>query len=170
MSEVLKEKLAAFQQAQHDLFTHLGISRRLTNGETTEVPDLHYNHGSGNDDIPTPYPEVLDYRGRWVGMAARGARKAGDDEILIKIDDNGPQDLSNFIRFNILSHWGYDDQIDIVMGTHLPKPDELHYAQPDKVAIVEQGGIAWGDVCLLILDAPGSKARQAAKAAREAGA
>ena len=151
MSE-LDEKLATFQQAQADLFNHLGISRRLTNGEVSTVPDLHYNHGSGNDDIPTPFPEVLDYRGRWCGMMARGAQKAGRDELLVRIDEEGPKTLANYIRFNILSYWEYDEQTRIVMGTHLPKPDELLYAQPDMVEVVERGGIAYGDVCLLILD------------------
>jgi len=95
----------------------------------------------------------LDYRERrWV-VAGIGGRSRGDDEILVRVDELGSWDVENVVRFNIISWWTptFDKSLRIAAVTHLPKVDELHYAQPGKIAVVEQGGIAWGDVCVLIL-------------------
>jgi hypothetical protein len=149
----LDDHLSIYNSAQSELFDFLGISRHLENHEQTKVSDLHFNHGSGNLDIPTPYPQILDYRNQIWRAAGRGGQRLGDDEALIRVNDNSGWDLGNLIRFNIMSWWtpDFDKSLKVAAVTHLPRPDELHYSQPDMVSVVEQGGTAWGDVCILLL-------------------
>jgi hypothetical protein len=151
----LDDHLAIFNGAQTDLFNFLGISRKLENYKTTEKAGvrIHFNHGGGNINIPTPWPQVLDYRGRPWQTARRDGRQPGDDVILIRADESGSWEAENVVRFNIMSWWtpAFDATLTVAAVTHLPKAEELYYAQPDKVPLVEAGGMAFGDVCILIL-------------------
>jgi hypothetical protein len=148
MSE-LDEKLRQFQQAQQALYSYLGISRRDENQKHTKTAGLRYTHGSGNIDIPTAYPEVLDYRAKeW---KATSSEQNSDDEIHVRIDETQDWEPENTVRFNILSIWTSEDGYVGVMASHLPKADELHYAHPDEVPNVEAGNNFFGDSCLLLL-------------------
>ncbi|ALW85657.1 hypothetical protein AUC43_11490 [Hymenobacter sedentarius] len=148
----LTEQLANFKQAQHALYTHLGVSRRNAKGQHISVPQLRYTHGSGNQDIPTAYPEVLDYRGKeW-----RASETAGnsDEEIHIMIDSSQDWTPNNTIRFSILSIWDTEEEggTVFVAANHLLKADEMHYEHSDSVESVEAGTNFYGDTCLLILN------------------
>ena len=149
----LNNKLYLFAQAQADLYNYLGISRRLTNGEMSEVENLHANHGSGNIDIPTAYPQVLDYRKQQWATATDEVNS--DDEIHIKLENEEGFDKRNIIRFNILTIWrkheGGEPTV-FVHATHLPRPEELAYSSPDSVESCEQGINFYGDEVLIVLN------------------
>lgn len=149
----LDDHLTIFRGAEREFFAFLGIGTREANYASTELEGKHFQHGSGNIDIPTPYPMVLDYRGQQWRAARRGGQEPGDDEILVRADETGGWEPDNLIRFNIMSWWTpeFDASLKVAAVTHLPRVDELHYAQPDKIPFVEAGGDAYGDVCILIL-------------------
>ena len=145
----LNEKLRQLQQAQQEFFNYVGISRRLTNGEMSEVDTIHYKHGSGNNDIPTAYPDVLDYRAQqWVeSYTDRNAA----EEIWVKLDNSEEWEPENYVAFHILTIWQQEGMV-LAVCSHLPKPAELEYVHAEEVPKVEAGGVFYGDECLLLLD------------------
>ena len=149
----LDDHLSIFHGAQADLFAFLGVSTRGVSSAGVHPAGTNFEHGSGNLDIPTPYPLVLDYRGRQWRAARRGGRQPGDDEVLVRANEAQDWHPDNLVRFNIMSYWtpAFDPTLTVAAVTHLPRVDELHYAQPDKIPFVEGGGDAYGDVCILIL-------------------
>lgn len=149
MSE-LDNKLRQFQQAQRELYEYLGIVRHEGDNSQERLRAKRYSHSGGLIDIPSPYPEVLDYRTKQWRIA--DSDRAGQEEIHIKIDAMDFWEAENIIRFHLYSIWeGEEDPFTHVMGTHLPKPQELEYAHPDEVAKVEAGSRFFGDYCLLLL-------------------
>ena len=145
----LDEKLQAFQEAQRALYSHLGITRRDENQKHLPTDGLRFTHGSGNVDIPTAYPEVLDYR-QWTWKIT-STEQNSDEEVHVKINSTEDWESENTIRFNILSIWDMPEGHTGIMVSHLPKPDELHYAHPDSVESVELGNNFYGDRCMLLL-------------------
>lgn len=146
----LDELLQQFQQAQQDIYNYLGVSRQMQGRADTKVDILRHKHISGNEDIPTIYPQIIDYRDReW---RQKWGRSSSDDEIHVKIQNNKEWEPENTVRFNILTIWADKEANAIcVVCNHLPKPDELYFAHFTAIGRVRRGANFYGDSCLLIL-------------------
>lgn len=146
----LDELLRQFQSAQRNIYNYLGISRQLPSRADSDVAILRHKHVSGSEDIPTAYPEILDYRGKEWRQAS--SRPSSDDEIHVKLQSGKEWELDNTVRFNILTIW-VDNEASTVCAVcnHLPKPDELYFAHPEAIERVRRGINFYGDSCLLIL-------------------
>lgn len=151
LASELDDKLRRFQQAQRELYDYLGVVRREGGRGAEPLRAKHYNHSGGLTDIPSPYPEVLDYRAKkWIVV---DRAHAGQEEIHVRIREHADWTDSNIIRFHLYSIWdGEHDPYIHAVGSHLPKPEELEYANPDKVSRAERGELVFGDRCLLLLD------------------
>ncbi len=151
MSE-LDSKLQALEKAQRDLYDFLGITRR----EADDAGDFHrakyYAHSTGLYDIPTAYPEVLDYRkNEW--RIADSVIGRGQEEVQVLPLNILDWDSEHIIRFHIYSIKDREgDGLIHVIGTHSPKSHELEYSFPDEVARVEAGDYFFGDRCMLLLN------------------
>lgn len=113
-----ENKLQALQQAQKAFFEHLDFDRHLAQGKLREAGHRPASPGNFPNDLPIPYPQVLDYRERqWaqVHLAPPAA-----DEIRVQLDSRAEWEPGNLVSLRLLTIWEQEGCVCAVC-THLPR-------------------------------------------------